>query len=154
MAVRHQLVERSPEQVWTVLADRDRYSDWVVGVAASEPGRGSWPELGSDLTYRVVLGRWSVRGRTVVRRREPPHILEMEADSGPLGTARIAIEVRPWGERDSIVTLDEHPLRGTVGSLHNAVLDAFMQARHRTMLNRLADVVERSTSRLGEHASP
>jgi hypothetical protein len=148
MAVRHHLIERSPQQVWGVLADPARYDDWVVGVADSTPGRGDWPVVGSDLTYQVVLGPWKGTGRTVVRRSEAPHILELEADSGPLGTARIALEVRPWGGRDSIVVIDEHPLRGAGGSLHNVALDALVQIRHRSMLKRLADVVEKSAERI------
>lgn len=147
MAVRHQLIERSPQQVWTVLAEPARYPEWVVGVAGSAPGRGDWPRVGSDLRYRVVLGPWKGDGRTVVRRSEAPHLLELEADSGALGTARIAVEVRPWGEQDSLVIVDEHPLRGAAGSLHNVAVDAFIQIRHRTMLKRLANVVERSAPR-------
>ena len=147
MAVRHQLIERSPQQVWDVLAEPTRYPDWVVGVADSVPGRGDWPQVGSDLSYQVVLGPWKGGGRTVVRRSEAPHLLELEADSGVLGTARIALDVRPWGERDSLVVLDEHPLRGAAGSLHNVAVDAFIQVRHRSMLKRLADVVEQSAPR-------
>lgn len=146
MAIRHQLIERSPRQVWAVLADPGLFSDWVVGVSDSEPRGGAWPELGAALTYTVSVGPWSGSGRTAVRRAEPPYLLELEADSGPLGTARISIEVRPWGERDSIVVLDEHPLRGSAGALHNVALDALMQLRHRSMLGRLADVVERTTA--------
>lgn len=147
MAVRHQLIERSPRQVWATLADPMRYPDWVVGVADSVPGRGDWPATGSDLTYHVVLGPWKGSGRTVVRRAEEPHILELEADSGPLGTARIALEIRPWGEKDSIVVIDEHPLRGAAGALHNVVIDAALQLRHRSMLKRLADLVEQCVPR-------
>lgn len=147
MAVRHQLIERAPDQVWSVLADPARYEAWVVGVADSEPGDGGWPEVGADLRYQVVLGPWKGSGRTTVRRAEAPRILELEADSGPLGTARIAIEVRPWGEKDSIVVIDEHPLRGAADALHNVVIDAFLQVRHRSMLQRLADLVEKSTPR-------
>ncbi|MFD0263771.1 SRPBCC family protein [Kitasatospora indigofera] len=147
MAVRHQLIERSPQQVWAVLAEPRRYPDWVVGVADSAPGQGDWPLVGSDLSYQVVLGPWKCGGRTVVRRSEAPHLLELEADSGALGTARIALEVRPWGEKESLVILDEHPLRGAAGTLHNVAVDAFIQVRHRSMLKRLANVVERATSR-------
>lgn len=154
MAVRHQLIERSPQQVWAVLAELVRYPDWVVGVAGSAPGRGDWPLVGADLSYRVVLGPWKADGRTVVRRSEVPHLLELEADSGALGTARIALEIRPWGEQDSLVVLDEHPLRGAAGSLHNVVADAFIQIRHRSMLKRLANVVERSTPREPETQQP
>jgi hypothetical protein len=154
VAVRHQLIERPPHQVWAVLADPTLYNDWVVGVAGSKPGRGDWPVTGSDLTYQVVLGPWKGSGRTVVRRAEEPHILELEADSGPLGTARIALEVRPWGEEDSIVVIDEHPLRRAAGSLHNVAIDAFLQVRHRGMLKRLADLVHKTSPRGPERDQP
>lgn len=144
MAVRHQLIGRNPDQVWAVLADPDRYSDWVVGVFDSSVGRGEWPAVGADLRYEVRFGPWRGHGRTVVRRSQPAEAIELEADSGPLGTARIAVELRSWGEHECLAVLDEHPLRGTAGTLHNFVLDSFIQLRHRTMLGRLAAVAEES----------
>ncbi|MFF8833226.1 SRPBCC family protein [Streptomyces sp. NPDC015131] len=141
MAVRHQLIRRSPEAVWAVLEDASRYSDWVVGTSDSRPKSGDWPKPGSVLEYAVRLGPRTVRGETVVRLHEPPRRLELEAKSGALGTARIAIEVRPWGD-ETLVVLDEHPLRGPGGLLHNTFVDAVLQLRHRAMLGRLADVVE------------
>ncbi|MCX4446321.1 SRPBCC family protein [Streptomyces sp. NPDC087866] len=143
MAVRHRLVEAAVADVWRVLADPSRYSDWVVGTSDSRPRNGSWPEVGSSLTYALGIGRWSVQGRTVVRRCEAPHVLELEADSGWIGTARIALEIRQWGD-DALVTLDEHPLRGPAGKLHNTVVDALIQLRHRSVLARLAQTVETS----------
>ncbi|MFF9472149.1 SRPBCC family protein [Streptomyces roseolus] len=141
MAVRHRLVHATPHQVWDVLADATRYADWVVGTSESRPARGQWPALDSALEYTVALGPWTVSGTTVVRRVEAPRELELEVDSGPVGTARVAIEVRPWGE-ESLVIVDEHPLRGMGGALHNAAVDALIQLRHRNMLKRLAAVVE------------
>ncbi|MCL7491752.1 SRPBCC family protein [Streptomyces sp. MCA2] len=141
MAVRHQLIERSPEELWTVLADGSRYQDWVVGTADSRPVAGNWPEVGSMIEYTVRMGPWELCGHTVVRRSDPPQELELEVDSGRLGTARVAIEVRRWGQ-DSLVIVDEHPLRGPGGRLHNAGLDVLLQLRHRSMLSRLADVAE------------
>ncbi|MFF8288785.1 SRPBCC family protein [Streptomyces sp. NPDC016309] len=141
MAVRHQLIKRPPEEVWAVLEDGSRYGDWVVGTSASWQKDGDWPKTGSAIAYTVRLGPYTVEGETVVRLHEPPRCLELEARSGALGTARIAIEVRPWGD-ETLVRVDEHPLRGPGGALHNTVIDAFIQLRHRTMLRRLADVVE------------
>ncbi|MEW9520313.1 SRPBCC family protein [Streptomyces tubercidicus] len=141
MAVRHQLVKRAPEELWAVLADRSRYEDWVVGTARTRPEDGNWPEVGATLAYTVRVGPWEVGGQTVVRRSDPPRTLELEVDSGWLGTARIALEVRPWGA-DSLVIVDEHPLAGPGGRLHNAALDALLQLRHRSMLSRLAEVAE------------
>ncbi|MFG2892502.1 SRPBCC family protein [Streptomyces sp. NPDC048248] len=141
MAVRHQLIKRAPDAVWAILADGSRYADWVVGTDDSWPDEGLWPAVGSTIGYTVRIGPWPLTGHTIVRRCDPPRELELEVDSGPLGTARIAIDVRPWGEH-SLVIVDEHPLTGPGGVLHNAVLDAFLQLRHRSMLSRLATVVE------------
>ncbi|MEU2116032.1 SRPBCC family protein [Streptomyces sp. NPDC016459] len=143
MAVRHRLIHAAPHEVWHVLADASRYADWVVGTSESHEARGTWPELDSALEYTVRIGPWQVSGTTVVRRVDAPRELELEVDSGPVGTARVAIEVRSWGE-ESLVIVDEHPLRGIGGLLHNAALDALIQLRHRDMLKRLADVVEES----------
>ncbi|MYY00750.1 MULTISPECIES: SRPBCC family protein [unclassified Streptomyces] len=143
MAVRHRLIERPVKDVWKVLADGTLYSDWVVGTSDSRPRRGAWPEVGSSITYTLGLGPWSMQGTTYVRRCEAPHVLELEADSGRIGTARIALEVRQWGE-NALVTLDEHPLRGPAGKLHNTAADALIQLRHRSVLARLATTVETS----------
>lgn len=141
MAVRHQLIARHPSAVWRVLRDPRLYADWVIGTRDSEPADGVWPEVGSALSYAMRLGPRDVHGRTWVRRYEPPRALELEADSGPLGTARIALDLRPWGG-ETLVIMDEHPLRGLGGRLHNAALDAVQQLRHRGMLTRLARLVE------------
>ncbi|MER7765179.1 SRPBCC family protein [Streptomyces sp. NPDC097619] len=145
MAARHRVIEAAPDRVWSVLADSSRYADWVVGTSDSRPARGRWPELGASLEYTVRIGPCRLEGTTVVRRTAPPYELELEVDSGPLGTARVAIEIRPWGQ-ESLVIIDEHPLRGVAGALHNFALDAVIQLRHRDMLRRLAEVVGRSVA--------
>ncbi|WOI61210.1 SRPBCC family protein [Streptomyces fradiae] len=141
MAVRQHLVQSPPSAVWDVLSDPDRYAEWVVGTEETTPLFGTWPEVGATLRYTVALGPYRFEGSTVVRRLEPPNRLELEARSGPAGTARIAVEIVPWGE-DTLVIVDEHPLRGPGARLHNAVVEAALQLRHRRMLRRLAEVVE------------
>ncbi|MEU0274379.1 SRPBCC family protein [Streptomyces sp. NPDC006307] len=148
MAVRHRLIRRAPEAVWAVLADGARYADWVVGTDSSRQKDDNWPKVGSEIAYTVRLGPYTAEGDTVVRICDPPRTLELEARSGALGTARIAIELRPWGD-ETLVVLDEHPLRGPGGLLHNTVLDALLQLRHRAMLGRLADLVERTATDAG-----
>ncbi|NUS17312.1 MAG: SRPBCC family protein [Streptomyces sp.] len=145
MAVRHQLVKRPREDVWAVLADRRAYGDWVAGTSASRGGGGDWPKEGASLEYDVRLGPWSLSGTTVVREEQRPSRLALEVDSGRLGTARVDIEIRPWGP-DSLVILDEHPLTGPGGTVHNAALDVVLHWRHRRMLARLAEVVEGSAA--------
>ncbi|MFF4449769.1 SRPBCC family protein [Streptomyces sp. NPDC001502] len=141
MAVRNQLIHRSPQAVWAVLADPTLYGEWVVGPSESTPLDQLWPEVGSRLRYTVRLGPWSTEGVTTVRHRETGRELELEASFKALGTARIFLQLRPWGA-ETLVVCDEHPLRGIGGTLHNPVSEAALQLRHRGMLARLAGVVE------------
>ncbi|HEX5566519.1 MAG TPA: SRPBCC family protein [Streptomyces sp.] len=141
MAVRHVLVKTSPDRVWDVLSDADRYQQWVVGTRSTRRAEGEWPKVGTALRYEIGVGPVNFQGHTVVRICEPPSRLELEASAGRLGSARIAISVRPWGD-DTLITMDEHPLRGTVARLHTAPMDAALQLRHRLMLSRLRDAVE------------
>ncbi|UQX04573.1 SRPBCC family protein [Streptomyces sp. RerS4] len=142
MAVRHQLIRRPPHEVWAVLADPTRYGEWVVGPSESTPLDPHWPNVGSRLRYTVRLGPCTARSVTTVRHNEPGRELELEALAKGLGTARIFLQLRPWGE-ETLVICDEHPLRGLSGALHSPVSEVLLQLRHRGMLARLAQVVER-----------
>ncbi|CAM5335895.1 SRPBCC family protein [Streptomyces atroolivaceus] len=141
MAIRHQLINHPPSALWSVLEQPVLYGKWVVGTQDSRLLEGQWPEVGASIEYTVRLGPKELQGRTTVRRLERPGGLELEAYSGLLGTARIAFDIRPWGD-GTLVLLDEHPLQGLGGILHNVALDAVLQIRHRAMLGRLAEVVD------------
>ncbi|MEU0174157.1 SRPBCC family protein [Streptomyces massasporeus] len=141
MAVRHHLIRVGPGAVWDVLADGHRYAEWVVGTSESHPVRGQWPRTGAAIGYEVRLGPVRLDNETVVRHCEEGRLLELEAHAGALGSARIAIELRPWGEH-CLVIVDEHPLRGAGGRLHNVGFEALIQLRHRAMLARLARLCE------------
>ncbi|MFJ9100780.1 SRPBCC family protein [Streptomyces sp. LUP47B] len=149
MAVRHRLINASPSAVWDVLADGHRYAEWVVGTSHSEPVRGQWPHKDAAIRFQVPLGPFKLANETVVRRCDEGVDLELEAHAGPLGTARIAIELRPWGEH-CLVIVDEHPLQGAGGRLHNVGFEAVIQMRHRTMLSRLARLCENGVREAGE----
>ncbi|MFI1539664.1 SRPBCC family protein [Streptomyces anandii] len=160
MAVRHRLIKTSPGTVWNVLADGNRYAEWVVGTSTSEPVRGHWPEVDSAIAYEVRLGPLRLHNETVVRHCEEGSLLELEAHAGFLGTARIAVELRPWGEH-CLVIVDEHPLQGAGSIVHNVGTETVIQLRHRAMLARLAKVCEadgaaakRRGEDRGEHGRP
>ncbi|MBU7600752.1 hypothetical protein JGS22_024790 [Streptomyces sp. P38-E01] len=99
MAVRKHLIDPSPTDVWAVLEGEHPYGRWVVGASDSRADEGNWPEKGSSLAHSLRLGPKEFASRTVVRRIDRPQTLELEADGGPLGTARIAFDIRPWGDK-------------------------------------------------------
>lgn len=141
MATVNVLVRRPPDQVWDVLADGSAYAEWVVGTRAIRAVDEGWPAVGTSIHYTVGLGPLELRGTTTVRVMEPNSQLGLEADGGLLGTARIVIDLVAWGD-ETVVELDESPLRGPGYRLHNAVSDAFLLLRGRPMVANLARLVE------------
>ncbi|MGC9499463.1 SRPBCC family protein [Streptomyces sp. WG7] len=150
MAVRHRLIQASPQAVWDVLADGNQYVKWVVGPSEVTPKAGQWPQVGATIAYEVRIGPVRLNNESVVRHCVEGSVLELEAKAGRLGTARIAIELRPWGDQ-CLVLVDEHPLRGPGGLLHNVGVEALIQVRHRAMLARLASLCE---SQAGDQCRP
>ena len=142
MAIVNVVIERPREQVWDVLSDGYAFQEWVVGTQKIRDVDAHWPELGAGIHYSFGWGPLTMEGQTVVRQMEPGKRLGLEADAGPLGTARILIQVDDWGD-DTVVILDEHPLRGPSYLLHNTVTDALLLLRGRPMVQKLATLVER-----------
>ncbi|MEU0477346.1 SRPBCC family protein [Streptomyces olivaceus] len=150
MAVRHRLIQATPQAVWDVLADGSQYARWVVGPSEVTPRSGQWPRTGATIAYEVRLGPLRLTNESVVRHMVEGALLEIEAKAGRLGTARISVELRPWGEQ-CLVIVDEHPLRGPGGLMHNVGVEALIQIRHRAMLARLAHLCE---AEAGEQCRP
>jgi hypothetical protein len=142
VAVVNVLVERPREQVWDVLADGYAYQDWVIGTREIRAVDDGWPAEGTSIHYTVGWGPLALRGRTTVRQVEKGRRLGLEADAGPLGSARIVIDLDEWGD-GTVVVLDEHPLRGPAYWLHSAVSETVLLVRGRPMVNQLARLVER-----------
>jgi carbon monoxide dehydrogenase subunit G len=141
MATVHVLVRRPPEQVWQVLADGSAYAEWVVGTREIRSVDEGWPAVGTSIHYTVGLGPLELRGRTTARVVEEQRRLGLEADAGLLGTARIVIDLVPWGE-ETVVELDESPLRGPAYQLYTMLSDALLLVRCRPMVANLARLVE------------
>lgn len=146
MAVRNVLVRATPDEVWAVLSDGRSYAEWVVGTSEIRHVDPGWPEAGSSLHYTVDIGPLHLEDRTTVRIVEPSRRLELEATAAPFGSARVAIQVLPW-DGDSVVILDEHPLRGPRALWENPVADLLLRARTRLMVRNLSRVVERRSRR-------
>jgi uncharacterized protein YndB with AHSA1/START domain len=140
VALRNALIEASPQQVWDVLSDGYSYAQWVVGTREIREVDGNWPDVGARLHYSIGAGPLTAHDVTVVRVSEAPRHLELEANASPVGSARISIDLTPWGD-ECLVVVDEHPLRGPGLLLQNPVSEMLFTLRNRLMLRRLRDLV-------------
>lgn len=126
----------TPRQVFDVLRDGRSYGDWVVGTREIRDVDEGWPAVGTRLHYRVGYGPLRKDDVTSCRLYAPDTRIELEAHAWPAGTARIAItaEVADGG---TLVSIDEHPLRGPAKLLHNRLVDLLVKARNVETLRRL-----------------
>ena len=141
MAVQNVLIDRDPQQVWDVLSEGWAYAEWVAGTQHIRDVDARWPEPGAQIHYTFGVGRWTIEDVTTVRLMEPCRRLELEANAGRLGSARISIELLSWGEGRTVVVIDEHPLTGFGARWHSVPLDAALRLRNRRMMRSLARVV-------------
>lgn len=141
MAVLNVLVDRAPHEVWDVLSDGSAYAEWVMGTQRICDVDPAWPELGSEIHYSLGIGPWTFDDVTKVRLVEPGQHLELEAHAGWLGSARVSIVLLPWGEDQTVVILDEHPLSGPGARWHSIVVEGLLRLRNERMLRSLARVV-------------
>jgi hypothetical protein len=128
-----------------VLADGFSYADWVVGTRQVRQVDPDWPRPGSSLHFTAGLGPFSVDDKTTSRICEERSRLELEAHAMPYGSVRISIEILPWGD-DTVVIIDEHPLRGPSALLENPLVELVLTIRNRRMLRKLAATVRHRAS--------
>lgn len=145
VAKRQRLIQASPAVIWRVLSDAERYAEWVVGTRRITHADPAWPGEGACLEYTLGLGPLTFRDTCVVRVCEPLRRLELEALARPFGSARIAIELVRWGS-DTVVIVDEHPLRGIGARLHGPPTEIAIHLRNRRMLANLAREAEKASA--------
>jgi hypothetical protein len=135
----------TPSQIWAVLSDGSRYAEWVHGTREIRDVDDGWPDEGTSIHFTVGYGPLRLRDRTTSRLCVPEERLELEAHAWPVGTARIGLFI--GRSRDgSIITMDEHPLRGPAGWLHNPLSAMGFQLRVTLMLDDLARLAEAEPS--------
>jgi uncharacterized protein YndB with AHSA1/START domain len=132
----------TPAQVWSLLSDGYRYAEWVHGTKEIRDVDAGWPTEGAALHYTAGVGPITYKGETKVSTSAPQRQLELEVHAWPAGTVRVNIVIEPSGT-GSIVTLDEHPLRGPTRLLLNPLSRLGFVARTNVMINDLLRLAER-----------
>jgi hypothetical protein len=131
-----------PGAVFDVLRDGRTYEHWVVGTRAIRVVEPDWPAPGSALHYTIGYGPLRKDDETRSCGYEPDRRLELEAHAWPAGTARIELRAEPVSE-GTLVSIDEHPLRGPAKLLHNPLVDLTIKIRNVETLRRLERLARR-----------
>jgi NAD(P)-dependent dehydrogenase (short-subunit alcohol dehydrogenase family)/uncharacterized protein YndB with AHSA1/START domain len=135
-------IEATREKVFSVLADAERYPDWVVGASGVTDHDPDFPAAGARFSHRVGLRPVTLSDHTEVVSVDPPRWIELKAKARPLGTAHIEIELRERAGGTE-VTLTEMPgdrLSALVAT--NPVADTALRLRNAEALSRLKRLVE------------
>jgi NAD(P)-dependent dehydrogenase (short-subunit alcohol dehydrogenase family)/uncharacterized protein YndB with AHSA1/START domain len=135
-------IRATPEEVFAVLSDAERYPEWVVGAAGIRDQDEEFPAVGSRFHHKV--GSWPVglKDYTEVLESDPPRRLALKAKARPLGTATIELELRE-SEAGTEVMMEEVPgdrLTSLVAG--NPVADQVLRVRNAEALARLKRIVE------------
>jgi NAD(P)-dependent dehydrogenase (short-subunit alcohol dehydrogenase family)/uncharacterized protein YndB with AHSA1/START domain len=142
MATNRVHIHAGPEEVFAVLADPERYPEWVVGAAGLRDADAEFPAVGSRFHHKV--GSWPVglKDHTEVIEVEPPKRIVLKAKARPLGTATIAIDLEESAGGTEL-TMEEVPgdrLTSLVAG--NPVADQALRVRNAEALSRLKRLVE------------
>lgn len=140
MAVNEIDVAAPPRAVWEVLADPEAYGEWVVGTRRIRGADDGFPAPGTRLYHTVGAGPLTLSDSTAVVESEPSKRLVLDARLGPLGAARIVIQLREQDGGTRIV-LTERGIRGANRVLAPAG-DLLVRGRNRWSLEKLRSLVE------------
>lgn len=131
----------TPAQLWAVLGNGYRYSEWVQGTKEVRDVDEGFPAPGTSLHYTVGVAFLTHKGQTEVLTCSPERDIELEIHVWPMGTIRVHVEIEPT-THGSVVTLDEHPQRGLLGLLHNPLSRLGFAVRTSSMLPNLLELAE------------
>jgi uncharacterized protein YndB with AHSA1/START domain len=134
-------IEAPPEDVFAVLADPERYVEWVVGTTDTEGLDAEWPAPGSRLRYRVGVGPFGFSDVTEVVEAQPPRRVALRAHMRPFGTTAIEMVLTPEPGGTRLV-MREEPASGLVRATHTRLTDIVLGRRNEAALGRLRQLVE------------
>jgi uncharacterized protein YndB with AHSA1/START domain len=141
MAVNSIEVEAPAQAVWDVLADPEAYAEWVVGTKRIRGADAGFPAEGTRLYHTIGAGPLSLSDSTRVVQSRPPSHIVLDARLGPLGAARVTIELIE-DDGGTTVVLTEQGTRGPNRVLTPAG-DFVLRGRNRWSLERLKALAER-----------
>ena len=144
MSTNKRLVQATPDQVWSVLADGWLYPLWVVGASRLREVDAEWPEPGARLHHSVGTWPLLIDDTTEVVESNPGATLTLRARAWPSGEAGVTLHLRPNGTGTEVV-IEEDAESGPATLVPKVLRDPPLRWRNVETLRRLAYLAERRT---------
>jgi uncharacterized protein YndB with AHSA1/START domain len=145
MATNTREMRVGPEQVWAVLADPEKYCEWVVGAKEVRSSEGNWPAKGARFHHTVGIWPLHIRDHTSVVESDRPRRLVLQAKVRPIGFARIQLELSP-SPMGTQVAMTEEPSAPYIARVARRLFDPVIYLRNGEALRRLENLVNQGNT--------
>ncbi len=146
MARNEIFIAASPQKVFELLSDPRTYGYWVVGSREIRGADRDWPEPDAAFDHSVGAPPFVIKDHTSVLSALAPVMLELRANGGPLGAARITFHLQPEGN-GTRVTMIEDPLERWRAVALGVPGHFLIKARNSESLRRLKQLGEGTVPR-------
>lgn len=136
-----------PAAVFAVVADGERYADWVVGAKKIRSVDAHWPTPGAELRHKIGVGPIAIKDRSTVQAVEPGRSITLKVRARPAGVARVHIELEPASDGGTEIHMEEKPIEGVAKRVDNPLQRLLLRGRNVEALRRLANIAETEVAR-------
>ena len=139
------VVPAPPEDVFALLADTERYPEWVTGTDAVTRTDGPASEGSTYDEINPILGPWKASTHwRVVEHEVPRRSVHSSADLPLSSSFEVVMEVAPEGDASRVtITLRGKPAMGPVGAVFARVMQGQVDRDNRRSVEALAELVTR-----------
>jgi carbon monoxide dehydrogenase subunit G len=139
------IVAASPEDVFALLSDTARYSEWVTGTDAVTRTDGPAVEGSTYDEINPVLGPWKAKTHWRVVEHEAPRRTRHETGDIPLSSHfQVVMEVTPEGDASRVtLTLRGEPALGPVGAVFARLMQGQVERDNRRSVEAFAELATR-----------
>jgi carbon monoxide dehydrogenase subunit G len=139
------IVPAPPAEVFELLSDTARYSEWVTGTDAVTRTHGPAAEGSTYDEVNPVLGPWKAKTHWRVVEHEPPRRSRHETGDIPLSSHfQVVMEVAPEGDASRVtMTLRGEPALGPVGAVFARLMQGQVERDNRRSVRAFAELATR-----------
>jgi carbon monoxide dehydrogenase subunit G len=139
------MVPASPEQVFGLISETARYSEWVTGTDAVTRTDGPASEGSTYDEVNPILGPWKAKTHWRVVEHEAPRRSRHETGDIPLSSHfQVVMEVASEGDGSRVtITLRGEPSMGPVGAVFARLMQGQVDRDNRSSVEAFAELATR-----------